>query len=167
MLKMLNRFAAVLSVIAVTMLFVNVQADDAPSKDAKKKAEIKCPVSGAKADMTKTAAYKNGEVYFCCKNCLAAFKKDTTKHTVKANAQLVQTEQYEQKKCPMSGGPLKTESKIAGVMVKFCCKNCKKAADDAKGDDQLALVFSDKAFKKGFAKKKEEDKEGESENADS
>ena len=164
---MLNRFATALSVLAIMVLFVNVQADDAPSKDAKKKAEIKCPMSGGKVDMEKAAAYKEGKVYFCCKSCMAAFKKDPTKHAVKANAQLVQTKQYEQTKCPMSGGPLKTESKIAGLTVKFCCKNCKKAADDAKGDDQLALIFSDKAFEKGFAKKKTDDKDGETKKTDS
>jgi len=159
---MLNRFAAMSALFtAVVLMTASVTADDAPAKEAKEKTEIKCPVSGAKVNKEQTASYKEGEVFFCCKNCKAAFEKDSKKHAVKANAQLVQTEQYEQTKCPFSGGPLKTESKIAGVLVKFCCNNCKKKADGAEGDAQLAMVFGDEAFKKGYAKKKKkaDDKE--------
>ena len=49
---------------------------------------------------------------------------------------------------------MKTVSKIGGVEVKFCCGKCKKKADEAKDDAQLALVFGEGPFKKGFAKKK-------------
>jgi YHS domain-containing protein len=154
---MFNRFAATTALLAAAFLTVSVTADDTAPKEAKKKVEIKCPVSGAKVNKEQSASYKDGEVYFCCKNCKAAFAKDSTKHAVKANAQLVQTEQYEQKKCPFSGGPMKTESEIAGVTVKFCCGKCKKAADGAEGDDQLAMIFGDEAFKKGYVKKKKSD----------
>ncbi len=154
---MLNRFAAISALVVAALMTVSVTADDAAPKDAKKKVEIKCPVSGAKVNKTQTASYKEGEILFCCKNCKAAFIENPTKHAVKANAQLVQTEQYEQKKCPLSGGPLKTESKIAHVTVKFCCGKCKKAADDAEGDDQLAMVFGEKAFKKAYVKKKKKE----------
>lgn len=156
---MVNRFAVASALLAAVVMTVSVTADDTASKDGKKKVEIKCPVSGAKVNKEQTASYKEGEVYFCCKNCKAAFEKDSTKHAVKANGQLVQTKQYEQKKCPLTGGPMKTESKIAGVLVKFCCKNCKKNADKASAEKQLAMVFGEEAFKKGYAKKKADDKE--------
>lgn len=154
---MLNRFAAMSALLAAAFMTVSVTADDATTKDTKKKVEIKCPVSGAKVNKEQTTSYKEGEIFFCCKKCKAAFIEDPAKHAVKANAQLVQTEQYEQKKCPFSGGPLKTESEIAGVTVKFCCGKCKKAADDAEGDDQLAMIFGEKAFKKAYVKKKKKE----------
>ena len=143
---MLRRLATAIAVMTAAMMFVSANADDAAKK--KEKSELKCPVSGAKAKKAQSAKFMDGEVYFCCKNCKAAFEKDSSKHANKARAQLVQTKQYEQKKCPFSGGPMKTESKIAGVMVKFCCNNCKKKADEAQGDDQIALAFAEAAFKK-------------------
>ena len=157
---MLRRLIAGSLVLTAAMMFLTAQADDsAAKKDGEKKGfSAKCPISGKKAKEDQTAAYKDGKVYFCCGNCKAAFEKDSTKHTLKANAQLVSTGQYEQKKCPLSGGPLKTKSKVAGVKVRFCCKNCKKKVDNAEGDAQLTLVFSDGAFKKGFAKKTEKKK---------
>jgi len=156
---MLNRFATMSALLAAAFMFttVSVAADDAETKDTKDKdakLTIKCPVSGAKINKEQSASYKEGKVFFCCKNCKAAFVENPAKHTVKANAQLVQTKQYGQKACPMSGGPMKTQSKIAHVTVKFCCGKCKKAADGAEGDDQLAMVFGDKAFEKAYAKKK-------------
>ena len=52
-----------------------------------------------------------------------------------------------------------TKIKVQGAEVAFCCNNCKGKASKAKGADQLALVFSDAAFKKaGFAVPKKEKK---------
>lgn len=156
---MLRQFATGSLVLAAAMLLVTAHADDAATEDGKKKEfAAKCPVSGAKAKEDQTAAYKEGKVFFCCKNCKAAFEKSSEEHAVKANAQLVATGQYVQKGCPISGGPMKTESKIADMNVKFCCGKCKKKADSAEGDDQLALIFGEDAFKKGFAKKKKKGK---------
>ena len=121
---------------------------------------VKCIVAGsraAKAD--KVAEYKEGKVYFCCGNCLGKFKKDAKPFAAKANKQLVSTSQFEQKACPFSGGDLNAETaiKVAGTKVAFCCNNCKGKAEKAEGDKQIELVFNDKAFKKGFAKKKKSD----------
>lgn len=119
-----------------------------------KKAEVKpvCPVSGKAIDMTKSVAYKGGKVYFCCGNCPGAFEKNTAKYSTKANEQLVVTKQATQAKCPLSGGPVNDEKTVAvnGVTVKFCCEKCQGKVAAAKADEQAELVFSDKAFEKGF-----------------
>lgn len=157
------RHLATLTCALVALCFVAAHAADEPAKktEDKPKAEAKftakCPVSGQPAKKEAATAYKDKEVYFCCDKCKAAFEADNTKFTVKANHQLFQTKQYRQAKCPMSGGDLNKEqkTKIAGVNVQFCCENCKGKAEKATGDDQLALIFSDAAFKKGFVAKKE------------
>lgn len=111
-----------------------------------------CPVSGKKATKV-SVEYHGGEVYFCCKNCLKAFQADSKKFSVKANEQLIKTGQASQEKCPISGGKMKqgTALDVDGIPVAFCCKNCRKKVDQATGDEKLALVFGDDAFKKGFA----------------
>ncbi len=150
---MTQRFASAAALLAASMVFVSFAAERAAAADDQP--ELKCPVSGQKAKSDQKTKFMEGEVCFCCGKCRAAFEKDSSKFANKARAQLVASGQYEQKKCPFSGGPMKTSSKIAGVTVKFCCNNCKKKADAAEGDDQVALVFGEAAFKKGFAKKKD------------
>jgi len=56
----------------------------------------------------------------------------------------------------LSGGGVDSTKtvKVSGVSVAFCCGKCQGKVKDAKGDDQLALVFADKAFDKGFEIKK-------------
>lgn len=121
---------------------------------------ITCPVSGKKVVAESATPYKEGQVYFCCKNCPNAFKKDTAKFAAKANAQLVATGQYKQVKCPLTGKDCNPSItvKIAGVDAHFCCNGCKGKASKAEGAEQISLVFNDKAFAKGFApaKKKAE-----------
>lgn len=114
-------------------------------------ADAVCPVSGKKAAKV-SVDHNGGEVYFCCKNCLKAFKEDASKFSTKANEQLIKTGQANQQKCPISGGKMKsgTALEVDGVPVAFCCKNCRKKVDQASGDEKLALVFGDEAFKKGY-----------------
>lgn len=132
--------------------FVVVGAEKAPKEGAKKKVALKCPVSGAPAKADKTLAYKGASVQFCCDNCPKAFAANTAKFATKANHQLALTKQARQAKCPLSGGPIdKTKTaKVAGVKVGFCCEKCQGKVAAAEGDDQLALVFADAAFDKGF-----------------
>lgn len=134
----------------------------AAPEDAKPKEEkfsCKCPVSGSKANKEQSVEYKKATVYFCCGKCKAAFDAKNEKHTMKANAQLVATKQYKQTGCPFSGADTKKDAtvKVSGVKVGFCCNNCKGKVSEAKTEAQLAMVFSDKAFEKGFeaVKKKE------------
>ena len=121
-------------------------------KEGKKKFTAKCPVSGADASEEQSASYKDKQVYFCCEKCKAAFEAEPTKYEVKANHQLVQTKQFKQKKCPISGGDFVKEqsARVSNVNVRFCCEKCKGAVQDAEADAKMEMIFSAKAFKKAF-----------------
>lgn len=145
----------------VSMLFCAVFAIGLVAFAAdEKKFKASCPVSGGPAKEDKTVAYKDAKVYFCCEKCPVAFEKDVAKFATKANKQLVETGQATQAKCPLTGGKLNPDATvmIGDAKVQFCCNNCQKKVADATGDDQLKLVFSDDAFKKGFEVKKAEKK---------
>lgn len=123
---------------------------------------IKCVINGKKAAKADAFVdYQKSRVYFCCQNCVAAFKKDVelkedAKFTTKANHQLVLTGQFVQKGCPISGGAFKEEAttQVGGTKVGFCCEHCQQKVDDAKDLAAKAeLVFSKAAFTKGFEKK--------------
>ena len=131
----------------------------------KEEFSAKCVVSGAPAKEANSVDYKGKKVYFCCMNCPEGFKKDTAKFAAKANHQLVQTKQFEQKCCPLAGKPVNDEKSvtIGGVAVKFCCDGCKGKVEKASDEEKINLVFADKAFDKAFGlPKKEEAKEKES-----
>lgn len=66
----------------------------------------------------------------------------------KANQQLVATEQAKQKKCPFTGGPLKTELTVNGATIKFCCDNCKGKAENLEGEAQVTALFGEAAWEK-------------------
>jgi YHS domain-containing protein len=122
---------------------------------------VKClmnPKAAAKAD--KSVDYKGAKVYFCCDNCPKAFAKDTAKHAAKANMQLVMTKQATQEKCPISGMATKADktAKVNDVEVAFCCENCQGKVAKASAEEAVELVFSDKAFEKGFKVVKAEEK---------
>jgi len=146
MIKKLFSCLAILLVAGATVVAADVDLEG-----------VKCVVAPKAASEGKSAEYKEGKVYFCCGGCAGKFAKDTAKYAAKANHQLVATKQYEQKACPLSGQPTDASksTKVAGKAVAFCCGNClakvEGAADEAA---QIKLVFSDKAFGKGFAKKK-------------
>jgi len=152
--KGLHMSISKLSVLFTAVLAVGLAAFAAEEKAKEFKAT--CPVSGTAAKQDKTAAYKDGKVYFCCENCPKAFAKDTAKYATKANQQLVATGQATQGKCPLSGGPLNAEKTVdvGGVKVTFCCEKCQGKVAEAKGDAQAELVFSDTAFAKAYEVKK-------------
>lgn len=118
---------------------------------------IKCVVAPRAANAKQAADYKEGKVYFCCGNCAGKFAEAPEKFATNANQQLVATGQYEQKACPLSGGPLNpdTQIKVGDAKVAFCCGNCQAKVAGAEGKQQLELVFAEKPFEKaGFAKVK-------------
>ena len=101
--------------------------------------------------------YKDGKVFFCCKGCPKKFAANKEKYAVQANQQLYATGQYVQTGCPFSGSEVDDEqtSKVGDMTVKFCCEHCKAKVDNAADDKaRHELLFADKAFKKGFAKRK-------------
>lgn len=130
------------------------------AEDKKEDFKAKCPVSGGAAKKEHSLEYKGAKVYFCCDNCPKAFEKDNAKFASKANQQLVVTGQAKVVKCPLSGGKLNDDTKltIGDASVTFCCNMCKGKVEKASADEQLELVFSDKAFEKGFEVKKAEKK---------
>jgi hypothetical protein len=122
---------------------------------------VKCVMQPTKdAKESKSVDWKEGKVYFCCDNCPKAFSADKEKHAAKANAQLVATKQYEQNACPISGAKIdkSTAIEVRGTKVAFCCTKCKGKVEAAKGDEQLDMVFGEKAFEKGKFAKVEEKK---------
>ena len=142
-----------ISLVASVTLFAFV-ASFVIAEDAKKEFKANCVVAKDKAAKEdKSVEYRGGKIYFCCGGCPEAFKKDKAKFSTRANMQLVSTGQAKQAKCPISGEALNADTKIkvGDAEVAFCCNNCKGKVEKATGDDQLALVYSDKAFDKaGF-----------------
>jgi YHS domain-containing protein len=133
-------------------------------KKEEPKFTAKCPVSGEAATKEQKAAYREKDVYFCCEKCKAAFEADSAKFATKANHQLVQTRQFVQTKCPLSGGDINKEqfARVSGVKVSFCCDKCKGSIESATKDDQIAKIFADEVFTKAFeARKKKADGSGE------
>ncbi|MCA9062990.1 MAG: hypothetical protein KDA96_08020 [Planctomycetaceae bacterium] len=145
---MMNRLFAVACLFLAAGVLASAQANE--EKEAA--FDAKCPVSGAAAKKDVTADYKEKKVHLCCDKCKAAFEKDSSKFVTRANHQLVHTKQYKQAKCPLSGAPCKKDFavKVSETDVYFCCNNCKGKAAGASGDDQLALIFGEEPFKKGF-----------------
>ena len=159
LLSLLGAYMAVTIVVSA-----GVAEDEKPKKKRKEVTAVKCPVAGKEVKIAdaKVVEYRKAKVYVCCDGCKGKMEKDATAFAVKANQQLLLTRQYRQAKCPLSGGKTDKEqkSKVAGTMVRFCCDKCKGKVDEAKGDEQLAMVFGDKVFEKAYVpvKKKEADK---------
>ena len=105
---------------------------------------------------SKVVDHLDGKVFFCCPGCVSKWKKTPEKFTAVANLQLVQTGQYQQTKCPISGGDLDDEqvAEVDGQKVKFCCEHCVgKVAAASTDEAKRELVFGEKRFAKGFEKK--------------
>jgi transposase-like protein len=122
--------------------------------------ELNCPVCGHAASQQHVAEHNGGKVSFCCVKCAKAFAAKTSEFAPKANVQMILSGQFKQVDCPLEGYSLNpiTAMEVAGVKVLFCCKGCKNVVVLARKDDQINLVFNDKAFKKGFAKIATEEK---------
>ncbi len=113
---------------------------------------LKCPVSGHPANREAAAKYKNAQVYFCCSDCIPAFKENTEKYRLKANQQLVLSGEYEQIACPLTGAKFNpgVKIKVGDVGVAFCCKNCQAKVAKVDAAEQCKLVFGE-GFEKAFA----------------
>ena len=127
------------------------------STDAQELPEgIKCVVAGKPAKASAAADYRGGKVYVCCDHCVETFTKDSSKYATMANLQLIQTGQFVQTQCPISGGDVDKEQtlEVDGVKVAFCCGNCKSKVESADSDEaKRKLVFANKMFEKSFAMK--------------
>lgn len=146
----------------------DAKPEEDDKKDDKDKFTAKCPVSGEAAVKEQFTAFKEKEVYFCCDKCKAAFEAEPAKFEVKANHQLVQTKQFKQKKCPISGADFVKEqsARVADVNVRFCCEKCKGAVQSAEADKKLEMIFAEATFKKAFVATKVKSKEASAKKAD-
>ncbi len=137
--------------------------DGEKKEESEDKFTAKCPVSGEAATKEQFTAYKEKEVYFCCDKCKAAFEAEPAKFEVKANHQLVQTKQFTQKKCPITGGPIDKEqsAKVNNVTVRFCCEKCKGSVQSATADEKLEMIFAAKPFEKAYVAAKVKSTDGE------
>ncbi len=115
---------------------------------------IKCivnPESGVSKDVA--VDYQGGKLFFCCAKCASAFGSKPREHAVAANQQLLQTGQYVQTACPISGGAASDDHavEVAGVKVKVCCNQCVAKINSADSDAAKAkLVFGTESFAKAF-----------------
>jgi predicted metal-binding protein len=104
---------------------------------------------------SKAVDHNGGKVFFCCPGCVKKWNKGSSAFETQANVQLVQTGQFTQTKCPISGGDVSEDqvSEVDGVKVSFCCENCKAKVDTAADDAaKRELVFGSKGFEKAFSK---------------
>jgi YHS domain-containing protein len=128
----------------------------APAPEKIDLSKVKCllaATNAAKED--KSSEWKDGNVYFCCDNCKKKFDGDKKAHASKANHQLIQTAQVEQRACPFSGGEINADQKVEfkGATVAFCCGNCKGKAEKMSDEDKLEKLFGEEAYEKAkFAK---------------
>jgi YHS domain-containing protein len=145
-----------LSVVVVgVVMFLNVLSAPAASQEI---AGVKCVVEGDRnAREQFKAAHADGEVYFCCRGCAAAFMADSSDYQTRANHQLVVTQQYTQTACPIGGEAFDVQqtANVGGVEVAFCCEKCRAQVESAAElPTKAALVFGPAAFKRGFAESK-------------
>ena len=133
---------------AAALLFVSGAVVVAAVKEP---SQAKCPVSGKVCNPDESAAFAGGKVWFCCGNCAAKFKDDSSAFAAKAHQQMVSTGQLVQKGCPFSGVPVQAGTKIAigDADVGFCCGKCKGKVEKASPDEQVNMVFG--KIEKGFA----------------
>ncbi len=152
-IKSLKEQTMLKKLIAAAML---VALTFATGADAQQLPEgTKCVVAGKTAKAEAVADYRGGKVYMCCDHCVETFAKDSTKFATVANEQLVQTGQFKQTACPISGGGVDEEQfcEVDGVKVLFCCGKCKAKVESAEGDAKRELVFANASFEKSYAMK--------------
>jgi len=145
----------ILFILLGSLFFLTAQ-----EKTSKTPPAIKCVVTGDEIDLDESSAYKDGKVYFCCAGCKMDFEESPKKFSKAANFQLVLTNQYEQTSCPITGdSPGHDHHKakdmrktmVEGLSVDLCCPGCLKKVNKSK--DKFSMLFSDKAFAKGFTLK--------------
>lgn len=136
--------------------FVKVDASDLETAAAAVDlSRVKCVVDPGRKAVEKFAVdYRSGKVFFCCRGCQKSFQADPGKFSDSANFQLVASQQYVQKSCPLTGGDVDaaTSIEIAGQSVAMCCPQCKGDLAAATDSEKLEKLFNDEVFEKSFAR---------------
>jgi len=141
--------------LVLIMMFSSIGFSEDSKGDESK---VICLVSGEVIEgdyKEESAKYKEGEVYFCCGGCKMDFEEDASKFSTAANFQLLATKQYsETNVCPVTGRKIKSKKEVIveGLSVGVCCAGCVKKIN--KSNNKVSMLFSDRAFDKGFAKSK-------------
>ncbi|MEL6108735.1 MAG: hypothetical protein AAFU85_22235 [Planctomycetota bacterium] len=147
----MNRLLIVLGLCVVTALTPSFCVAEDSEKDPLD--GLKCFIM-PKRDVKgkKVMDYKGAKLYVCCSSCVKRMTKTPEKYEAKANHQLVQTGQFKQAACPLSGGAVGKSSpdlKIGGVLVQFSSEEHKAKVAMLDGDKQIEAVFGAKGFKTG------------------
>ncbi len=89
------------------------------------KPQTLCPVMNRKIDKSIYVDYQGQRIYFCCRGCVAAFKKNPEKYVKILKDQGVALEPV-QTRCPVMGRKInkKFYADYKGRRVYFCCKGC-------------------------------------------
>lgn len=145
------------SVVALCLAVVTVSAEELDLEG------IHCVMSSKPANVATATEFKDCKIYFCCEGCKTKFSENPKKFLSRANRQLVETGQYKQVACPISGGDVDTDQTVKlgkKLTVALCCGNCKAEVEEAKKEKRIGkLVFAAKPFEKAFAKVEEESKD--------
>ncbi|MFQ5806327.1 MAG: hypothetical protein ACE5I3_07750 [Phycisphaerae bacterium] len=130
---------------------VLAQHHDQEKKEGKKAEQANtpaCPVMGDPVDFSVKTVTAEGPVYFCCRDCLEKFEKNSEKYAAKAAAQRKELKKRPriQVTCPLSGEPIdKTVfTEHDGRKVYFCCNGCKPTfeKDPAKFSAKLEASYT-------------------------
>ena len=87
-------------------------------------------------------------------------EKTPEKYEAKANHQLVQTGQFVQKACAITGGAIAADSptlEIVGTKIRFASDEEKQAVSKLEVDEQIAKIFGAESFKRGKFQLKQAD----------
>jgi YHS domain-containing protein len=110
--------------------------------------EVKCPVTGAPANLAISAPTKDGPVFFCRKQCVTEFRANQEKYApgVAAQRAALANRPKVQVKCPVSGDPADPKITTGGERQKvaFCSEDCRKkyAADPSRYASALANSYT-------------------------
>ena len=168
-MKFGSTVAAFAAICLLATSFVGAEEATAKKIDmAKILKETKCPMSGKAVNPEKVVAFKDSKLYVCCDGCVKGFAAKAKKDTMlvaKANHQLVVTHQAKQAKCCLNGkGKINKDAKtkVVGVQVNTCCKNCLAKVTKMDEKAQVELIFG-KNFDKAFVVKAVEAKKNKAE----
>ena len=151
------------SLLIIGILCCSLLAAD---KSPKKKPKGNSPLRGVNCFVNKqnsvsakwTVKYRQGVLYFSNAASRATYRKSPKKYVAWANYQLVQTTQYVQQRCPLSGEEFDKDSvtmKVGKVSVRLLCAGCKKEISKLPLEKQVKELFDNEAFKYGkFVRKK-------------
>jgi YHS domain-containing protein len=116
--------SAIVALLAVPV-WAGEGAKAEKEEEKAKVAQTACPVMGGKINRDVYTDHDGKRVYFCCKGCVATFKKDPAKYVKKLEDAGVILDAA-QDKCPVMGGKINRKVYVdhGGRRIYFCCAGC-------------------------------------------